>query len=116
MLPCIGKVFERIINKRLEHFIEHNDKLSPTQCGFQPKKSTSDVLIQLGETIEDAFMKEQYCAVIYIDLEGAFDKVWRHGLLYKLTQLGIEGQMLAWLQDYLNNQHMSVQIEGKTSI
>ena len=115
LLSCLGKLFERIINKRLEFFIESKNKLNSSQFGFRPKKGTADVLTQLGENIEDTFMKQQFCAVVYIDLEGAFDRVWRHGLLYKLTKIGICGRTLALIEDYLTERYMSVQIQGTNS-
>ena len=41
--------------------------------------------------------------VVYIDLHGAFDKVWIDGLLYKLAQAGLSGAMSQWLHAYLTS-------------
>ena len=39
-----------------------------------------------------------------IDLEWAFDSVWRNGVLYKLWKVGIRGRMLISLHSFLTNR------------
>jgi len=36
-------------------------------------------------------------------MSKAFDKVWHEGLLFKLKQNGVEGNLLALLKNYLTN-------------
>ena len=53
--------------------------------------------------------------MVYMDLEGAFDSVWRHGLLFKLTKMGICGNTLRWLESYLEDRTQSVVMHGHIS-
>ena len=39
-----------------------------------------------------------------IDFEGAFDAVWRKGVIYKIIKLGIRGRMLDYIHDFLQNR------------
>lgn len=115
LLSCQGKLLERIICRRLEHYIESKNILLPTQYGFRPNRSTTDVLIQLEHNIVQSMNTKLYTAVIYIDLQGAFDCVWSQGLLYKLSKIGIEGNLLQWFQNYLTDRTIRVRIDGHLS-
>ena len=48
----------------------------------------------------------------FMDFMKAFDRVWHTGLLYKLAQCGISSSSLAWIQDYLSNRYITVQVDG----
>ena len=42
----------------------------------------------------------------------AFDKVWHEGLLYKLEQNGVAGNLLKLIKDYLNEREQKVVLNG----
>ena len=48
--------------------------------------------------------------MVYIDLEGAFDKIWHDGLLYKLARCGIRGEIINWLHNYLDDRKIKVRL------
>ena len=48
-------------------------------------------------------------------LSKAFDRVWHHGLIYKLKKWGITGPLLSWIKDYLSNRYQRVIIDGQNS-
>ena len=48
--------------------------------------------------------------LIYVDLEGAYDKVWHKGLLYKLAQKGLPSNCYNWITQYLHNRTCQVRI------
>ena len=50
LLSVIGKLMERIIKSRLEHFLESNDKLDPSQAGFRKTRSTEEQIGRLTQT------------------------------------------------------------------
>ena len=53
--------------------------------------------------------------MVFLDAAKAFDKVWHKGLLYKLKQLGIEGDLFTWLSSYLSDRQQRVVIGGSQS-
>ena len=115
LLSCVGKLMEKVIQKRLEYHLESHCLLSHTQYGFRPRRSIEDIVLQLKAQITTALSSKQYCCVVYLDLQGAFDGVWRHGLLYKLSQLGIKGNLLRWFCSYLQDRTQAVLVHGTTS-
>ena len=50
-----------------------------------------------------------------MDLSKAFDKVWHDGLIYKLKSLGISGNLLKLIQNYLDNRFQKVLLDGQAS-
>ena len=57
----------------------------------------------IQSTIEK-FNQGEITIACLIDLEKAYDSVWREGLLVKMHQQGIKGKIWAWIKDYLNNR------------
>ena len=53
--------------------------------------------------------------VIYLDYRKAFDTVPHQRLIYKLSQLGITGKVLAWIKEFLNDRFMKVNVRGSCS-
>ena len=49
---------------------------------------------------------------VFLDMSKAFDKVWHEGLLFKLKQNGISGQILNLLTSYLDKRKQRVLLNG----
>ena len=49
LLPFISKVFEKILLKRIEDFLNVNKVLSPNQYKFRSKRSTIDAVTEVVE-------------------------------------------------------------------
>ena len=53
--------------------------------------------------------------MVFCDISKAFDRVWHKGLLFKLRQNGIEGNLLVWLTSYLSDRKQRVVIHSAMS-
>ena len=53
--------------------------------------------------------------VVFCDISKAFDRVWHRGLLFKLKQSGISGNLLNWFENYLSGRSQRVVINGSNS-
>ena len=58
MTSCLGKLFERMISKRLAFFLQQNKLLSRVQCGFSKNHSPIDHLIRLESDIRKGYKKK----------------------------------------------------------
>ena len=110
MLSCIGKLVERIIQRRLDHFLENKHIFPPTQTGFCRGRSITDVLAILKQGIGVCKLKKQYCLISYLDIDGVFVSVWHQGLLFKMKQLDIPQYILSWLCDYLTGRTIRARV------
>jgi len=111
----VGKVMERLINNRLTWHLEDKQVLRPEQAGFRANRSTEDQVTYIAQEIEDAFQDKEVTLAVFVDMEKAFDKVWKAGLKLKLHQSGVEGNMYAWISQYLQNRKARVRVQGQQS-
>ena len=52
---------------------------------------------------------------VFLDISKAFDKVWHDGLIFKLKQNSISGNLLKLFENYLNNRKQCVVLNGSCS-
>ena len=53
---------------------------------------------------------------VFLDISKVFDKVWHDGVIFKLTQNGISGNILKLLRNFLSERRQRVVINGQASI
>ena len=115
LLPVISKVFERCVYKYLHNFIRENQLLTQHQSGFREGDSTINQLLYLTHEFSKALDEGKEIRVVFFDISKAFDRVWHKGLLYKIEQFGIKGDLLEWIKSYLFQRKQRVVINGKES-
>ena len=115
LLPICGKIFERLIYNVMYDFLTENDLLSPNQSGFRSGDSCINQLLSINHEILNAFDKGLEVRGIFLDISKAFDKVWHDGLIFKLRQNGISGDIINILQDFLRNRKQRVVLSGQCS-
>ncbi|KAF2346244.1 Endonuclease/exonuclease/phosphatase [Trinorchestia longiramus] len=110
LLSCIGKLMERMIQRRLEYWVDTNNLLLWEQAGFRRGKSTMNSLLIAKDFIANTFCRKQICVTVYLDLDGAYDSVWLEGIIYKLIASGLEKTYVKWLKNYLTRRTASVRL------
>ena len=115
LLSCVGKVLEKIVFKFLFNYFRENFLLSIYQSGFMPGDSTVNQLVQIYHMMCEALDKQKEVRLVFCDISKAFDRVWHDGLIHKLECIGVRGNLLIWLKDYLHNRQQRVVIGGKHS-
>ena len=83
-----------------EFFIK-NDLISQKQSGFKPDDFCINKLLAITHEIYKFFYACLNVRAAFLDISKAFDKVWHQGLLYKLKQNGILGNLLETLSNFL---------------
>ena len=87
---AIGKVFNSVLNNRLEQFLTKNNVINECQLGFTKAARTSDHMFIL-KTILDKYCnsKDGRVYACFVDFHKAFDTVIHTGLKLKLISLGV---------------------------
>lgn len=101
LLNVLGKLFCRILNTRLKAVIT----LQEEQGGFRDHRGTEDPLFVLTDLMAKKKVTGQPLFLAFLDIQKAYDRVWRPGLWKKLWDKGIRGRM--W--------HMLRALYGKVS-
>ena len=117
LLPIRGKILENIIFNNLYVYLHTNNLITKNQSGYRPGHSTTNQLLYLLDEIHQAFDSTTSLEVraVFHDISKAFDKVWHDGLIFKLEQNGISGNLLKLFQNYLSNRKQRVVQNGTFS-
>jgi ribonuclease HI len=115
LTSCVGKIMERIITTRLMWFLEKNNIISPTQSGFRANRSTEDNIARLSDAINKALSVASHVLGVFIDFEKAYDMVWRTGLLIKLKDLGLNGNIFNYIKNFFTDTFIQVRCENTLS-
>ncbi|UYV63352.1 hypothetical protein LAZ67_2003825 [Cordylochernes scorpioides] len=110
LVPIFGKIFERIILKRLQTYIDTRNVLIPQQFGFRENLSTTHQLITVIDFIQTRKSLNEYVGVVLLDLKKAFDMVWHRGLIIKLTSYNFPQNFIRFLKNYLQDRTFSVKV------
>jgi len=78
-------------------------------------KSCLTNLLDFIEKVGGHIDNGQLVDVIFLDFQKAFDKVPHQRLLLKVRALGIDGQILRWVEDWLSNRKQRVILNGSMS-
>ena len=109
------KLSEKVIFDSMYHFFTTHNLISPNQSGFRPGDSTINQLLAITNEIFKAFETYDETRAVFLDISKAFDKVWHDGLIFKLKQNGIGGDLINILHDFLSDRCQRVVLNGKES-
>ena len=117
LLPVFGKIFEKIIFNKIYNYLSKENLLNLNQSGFRPSDSCINQLNAITHEIFEAFDCNPSLEVrsVFLDISKAFDKVWHEGLIYKIKSMGISGELLNLLENYLSDRYQRVVLNGQTS-
>lgn len=101
LLPNMSKVFEKVMQERILHFVDTNNIIPNTQFGFRRGHSTVHAISKLMSDICWHKNDMKGIGACLIDTEKAFDTVWLDGLVYKLTNLDFPSWIVSMLRQML---------------
>ena len=112
LTPVCCKVLEHIIANHLRAYLDDNALLSHHQFGFRQGRSTMDQLLLVYDEIASSVDAGSTVDLILFDYSKAFDVVSHKVLISKLHLLGIDGQLLSWIESFLSDRKMQVSVKG----
>lgn len=104
----LGKTLEAMVKNRLTHYLETNNLLREDQSGFRAGRSTLDHLARLENDIKLGQALGHKTIAVFLDFSKAFDLVWHNGLIKKLNKLGLKGQIINYIIDFLKDRTIKV--------
>ena len=115
LLPVSSKIFERLLYDSMFKFFTENNLISLNQSGFKPADSCVNQLLSITHQIFKSLDNGHEVRSVFLDMSKAFDKVWHKGLIFKLKQNSISGNLLSTLTDFLTFRKQRVVLNGQLS-
>lgn len=115
LLSNIGKLYERIIQIRLNEFVSDNSILAAEQFGFRKEHSAVHQIYRIKNEIKGNKNSKRSTGLVLLDIEKAFDTVWHNGLIYKLLNYGTPKYLCSLIADFLSNRSYVVSVNGTMS-
>ena len=115
LLPICGKIFKILIFNQLFKYLLENNLVLPDQSEFKPEDSCIIQLLSITHEIYYLFDEGLEVRSVFLDISKAFGKVWHKGLLFKLSQNDISGNLLDLLSSFLSDRKRRVLLNGQTS-
>ncbi|GFW24224.1 putative RNA-directed DNA polymerase from transposon X-element [Trichonephila clavipes] len=104
-----------MVNTRLVYVLEKEKCISPLQSGFRKGRSTLDNIVFLESQIRDAFVKRNHLASLFFDIEKAYDRTWRYGILCNMYDFGLRGNLPIFIFNFLAVRYFNVRIGNASS-
>ena len=111
----IEKVLEHIIKTQLTKFLDDNKIIHENMHGSRVHHSPTTAKLHLDELINKPKDDGDKIALVNTDLTAAYDTVSHPLLLAKLEPMGIRGNALARLTNYLTNRWFYMEVQGYRS-
>ena len=99
LLPCIFKIFEKVISSKISSLPLNQSFPNVQQQGFQKDLGCLTASFNLQETLYHNLEMGSNVYIGFLDISKAFDTVWRRGFMVKLHNLGIKGQIWKVIDD-----------------
>ena len=106
----VGKIFERILQKRLLHFCQQEMIIDDAQEGFLPHRNTTRYLYKMNASVAEARRRKMSAMLLFLDFEKAFDSVPVTSLIVKLHRYGISGAFLQLIHSFLTKREVTLKV------
>ncbi|GIY78163.1 putative 115 kDa protein in type-1 retrotransposable element R1DM [Caerostris darwini] len=113
LLPCWGKVLDKLIPERLSYHLESDQILSDNQYGFRKNRSTVLALQNIPDFHEEASNSQQMTCLISIDMPNAFNAVDWNLLNKKIQSINLPKYIKSIIQLFLSERQVCLHDQTK---
>ena len=113
---CLGKLFNSVLNSRLNRFLEVNDTIPEAQIAYRSNCRPSDHLFVLKTLIDKMLKKDKrHLFACFVDFRKAFDSISHEALLFKLASVGIGDKFHQLIKTMNQKTQLRVKIANNLS-
>ncbi|GBM48867.1 hypothetical protein AVEN_36924-1 [Araneus ventricosus] len=99
-----------MVSARLMHVLDRSKWFVPSQSGFDRRRGTIDNVLKLETAIREAFVRKKHLVSIFFDIEKAYDRTWRHGILKDLSDIDFKGNLPLFIKNFLKTRIFQIRI------
>ena len=109
----VGKLYEMILERRLRMHCNLESILDDEQEGFRASRNTTRYLYKMTAALKEAQRRKFTSFLLCLDFEKAFDSVWLKGLIVKLHDLNIKGNILFLIDNFLFSRKVKLMVNKR---
>ncbi|GIY65165.1 putative 115 kDa protein in type-1 retrotransposable element R1DM [Caerostris darwini] len=113
LLPCWGKVLDKLIAERLSYHLESDHILSENQFGFRKNRSTVLALQNILDFHEEGSNSKQMTCLISIDMSNTFNAVDWNLLNKKIQSINLPKYIVSIIQHFLSERQVCLHDQTK---
>lgn len=107
------KTLEKICNEFIEGQLLAARPIHPTQHAYRSGKSTESALHSLIKEIENSLLNKEEALTVFMDIEGAFDRVEFRHINEALISRNFPSFMTTFIGNLLERRTVQVRVDGK---
>ena len=115
LTSVVCRVLERVIKVGMVEFLEEYKIILKSQHGFTKNRSCLTNLLEFLNYVTDKVDRGKPVDILYLDFSKAFDKVSHQRLIFKLWKVGIRGDLLEWIRNWLLGRKQREVLNGEKS-
>jgi hypothetical protein len=103
LLCTLGKLFKKILNERLIHWMETKNILPQGHMGGRRGRNLNDALIVFTSWVKHQWRKGKLVAGLFLDVKSAYPLVYTSRLIDRLHQLSCPRYLISVISSFLND-------------
>ncbi|XP_051167219.1 uncharacterized protein LOC127285311 [Leptopilina boulardi] len=111
LTSCFSKLFERLVNRRLEHLSESRDWLPCFQFGFRRGRSAVDAVSCLVSDIYRSFGEKKNMVALALDIKGAFSCIYPDKIIQEMIDLDVPGRLINFVSFLITKKNLHFSLD-----
>ena len=95
--------------------LDEGKALHEGQAGFRVGRGCVDNIYMLNELVQGRLKEGKETYAFFLDVQKAYDSVWRNGLWLKLWEFGVRGKMWRVIDRMYESSKSAVLLDGERS-
>jgi hypothetical protein len=104
LLNIGGKILEKALINRINHYIYTTEFLKKNQYGFIPQKCTINAITAVKEFVQEGFIRGEITVTVSLDVEGAFNSAWWPSVRKNLQESGCPRKLYNPTKNYCSQR------------
>ncbi|MBW0517154.1 hypothetical protein O181_056869 [Austropuccinia psidii MF-1] len=115
LLNTLGKLFEKIINTRLNHWAHISKTIHPGHVGGRPSKSINNAFVMLTSWIHNKWREGKIVMGMFLDVRSAYPSVQKKRLIHIVEQKQCPPYLCYVIDSFLSGRTTRLEIDQFTS-
>ena len=111
ILPSLGKIIDRIVNKQMTRHLLSNELLLQQHHGSIRGRSTMTAVVSMLDEWAEGLEKGENNTLLILDQSAAYDVICHKKLIEKMKILGCDNNAILFFQDYLQGRRQTVTVD-----